>query len=120
MNFTDAIATCFRKYVDFRGRAPRSEYWYWMLFTFVAGAALQLVSQGLAGAFALATLLPGLAVGARRLHDIDRSAWWLLIAFIPVIGVIVLIVFACTRGTDGPNRFGPDPLAHLRAATVGG
>jgi uncharacterized membrane protein YhaH (DUF805 family) len=59
----------------------------------------------------LALLLPNLAVAVRRLHDTDRSGWWLLIALLPLIGLIVLIVFFCIRGTPGPNRFGPDPLA---------
>ena len=59
----------------------------------------------------LVALLPSLAVGARRLHDIDRSGWWLLIGFIPLIGLIVLIVFFATRGQAGANRFGADPLA---------
>jgi uncharacterized membrane protein YhaH (DUF805 family) len=110
MSFTEAIATCFRKYVEFRGRAARSEYWYWMLFAFIAGAALQTISDSLAAAFSLATFLPGIAVGARRLHDIDKSGWWLLIGFIPIIGWIVLIVWGIRRGDFGPNRFGPNPL----------
>jgi uncharacterized membrane protein YhaH (DUF805 family) len=57
--------------------------------------------------FDLATILPGVAVMVRRLHDIDRSGWWWLIAFIPLVGAILLIVWLCTRGTPGPNRFGP-------------
>jgi uncharacterized membrane protein YhaH (DUF805 family) len=61
--------------------------------------------------YSLAVLIPGLAVSFRRLHDIDKSAWWLLIAFVPLIGVIVLLVFACMEGTRGDNRFGPDPKA---------
>jgi uncharacterized membrane protein YhaH (DUF805 family) len=61
--------------------------------------------------YALAVLIPGLAVGVRRLHDIDKSGWWMLIAFIPLIGGIVLLVFAVMEGTSGSNRFGPDPKA---------
>jgi uncharacterized membrane protein YhaH (DUF805 family) len=64
----------------------------------------------LANIWSLATLLPSLAVGARRLHDIDRTGWWQLIWFIPVIGWIVLIVFFASRGTAGPNRFGANPV----------
>ena len=60
--------------------------------------------------FGLATLLPGLAVAVRRLHDIDRTGWWILLALIPLVGAIVLIIWYCTKGTDGPNRFGPNPL----------
>jgi uncharacterized membrane protein YhaH (DUF805 family) len=115
MSFTDAIATCFRKYVDFKGRASRAEYWYWVLFTVIAGVSLQLIGDSLAAAFSLATLLPGLAVGVRRLHDIDRSGWWLLLWFIPLIGWIVVIVWLCRRGSDQPNRFGPNPLSANRA-----
>jgi uncharacterized membrane protein YhaH (DUF805 family) len=62
------------------------------------------------GIFSLAVLLPGIAVAARRLHDVDRTGWWLLLAFIPVVGLIVLLIWFCTKGTDGSNRFGPDPL----------
>jgi uncharacterized membrane protein YhaH (DUF805 family) len=60
--------------------------------------------------FGLATFLPGLAVAVRRLHDIDRTGWWILLALIPLVGAIVLIIWYCTKGTDGPNRFGPNPL----------
>jgi uncharacterized membrane protein YhaH (DUF805 family) len=63
--------------------------------------------------FGLATILPGIAVAARRLHDVDRSGWWLLLNFIPLIGWIVLLVWFCTRGTEGPNRFGPDPMGSV-------
>ncbi len=64
----------------------------------------------------LATFLPSLAMGVRRLHDTDRSGWWWLLSFIPLIGIIVLIVFWCSEGTRGPNRFGPDPLGGPGAA----
>jgi uncharacterized membrane protein YhaH (DUF805 family) len=60
--------------------------------------------------FSLATLLPGLAVAVRRLHDLDSSGWWILLFLIPLVGAIILIVWFCTKGTDGPNRFGPDHL----------
>ncbi len=61
--------------------------------------------------FGLATFLPSIAIGVRRLHDLDRSGWWLLLVFIPLIGAIVLLIWYCAKGTAGPNRFGPDPLA---------
>jgi uncharacterized membrane protein YhaH (DUF805 family) len=64
----------------------------------------------------LVTLLPSLAMGVRRLHDTDRSGWWWLLSFIPLIGIIVLIVFWCSEGTRGPNRFGLDPLGGPGAA----
>ena len=72
-------------------------------FSAQGGPISALVSLGL--------FLPGLAVAVRRLHDVDRSGWWLLLAFVPLIGIIVLIVWWCTEGTRGPNRFGPDPKA---------
>ena len=119
MNFVQAISSVFRNYVGFSGRAPRSEYWYWVLFTIVVSICLSILDQAvfpdmgarpLASIFSLATLLPSLAVAARRLHDIDRTGWWILIAF-TVIGIIVLIVWFCQRGMAGSNRFGRDPLA---------
>ena len=117
MGFVGAIKTCFSKYVDFKGRARRPEYWWWILFTVLVGIVLELVDLGIAAAHGpgvlgnlanLVFLLPSLAVGARRLHDTDRSGWWLLLWFIPLIGWIILIVFLCQRGTEGPNRFGSD------------
>jgi len=66
--------------------------------------------------WSLVTFLPSLAMGVRRLHDTDRSGWWWLLSFIPLIGIIVLIVFWCFEGTRGPNRFGPDPLGAPVAA----
>lgn len=69
----------------------------------------------ISGLIMLALLLPGIAVGVRRLHDIDRSGWWLLIIFVPIIGVIAVIYWACLKGTDGANRFGPDPLDGIAA-----
>jgi len=119
MNMIEAVKAVFSRYATFEGRARRSEYWWFALFNFIVSMVIGLIAPGggedmggslLSMIWALATLLPTLAVGARRLHDIDRSGWWLLIAFIPLIGVIVLIVFFATRGTAGPNRFGNDPL----------
>ena len=119
MNFGQAIASGFQNYVNFSTRAPRSEYWYWMLFAIIVAIVaaidrylcLRHPSGGpVYGLTSLALFLPGLAVSIRRLHDIDRTGWWILIA-LTVVGIILLIVWACMRGTPGPNRFGPDPLA---------
>jgi uncharacterized membrane protein YhaH (DUF805 family) len=104
MNFIDAIKIGFTKYVDFNGCASRPEFWWWFLFTVIASLALQAVSYNWSGAFSIATFLPSLAVGARRLHDTDRSGWWLLLYFLPVIGWIVLIVFWAEAGQA--NRYG--------------
>lgn len=122
MNFIQAIQSGFRHYVDFNGRASRSEYWYWMLFT----TLVQIVADILGGSeqspvalvVTLVLLLPSLAVGARRLHDIDRTGWWQLLWLVPLIGWIVLIVWACTKGTTGENRFGGDPLGPPDSAAV--
>jgi uncharacterized membrane protein YhaH (DUF805 family) len=121
MNFTQAIASGFQNYVNFSPRAARSEFWFWSLFSVLASIAAGLVDlavfpdadvspvNSLVG---LALFLPGLAVSVRRLHDLDRTGWWLLLAF-TIIGIILLIVWDCMRGTAGPNRFGPDPLAGM-------
>ena len=114
MNFTQSIVSGFQNYVNGGGRACRSEYWYWTLFSILASIVANILDgilgMGLiSGLVGLALLLPGLAVSSRRLHDIDRTFWWALIAF-TIIGALVLIYWACLRGTPGPNRFGPDPL----------
>ena len=114
MQFGEAIKSGFNNYVTFSGRAARSEFWYWALFAFLANIAAGIIDAGLELGFigvlvSLALLLPGIAVAARRLHDLDRTGWWLLIAFTG-IGIILLIVWDCMKGTTGPNRFGADPL----------
>lgn len=134
MGFGEAIRSGFRKYVDFSGRASRSEYWWWVVFyllVVVVAAVLDgLLFPGSAGVqgtrtpdsagfrsyggilaaiSSLALLLPSLAVLVRRLHDTDRSGWWFLISLIPLIGGIVLLFFLASKGTLGPNRFGPPP-----------
>jgi uncharacterized membrane protein YhaH (DUF805 family) len=122
MSFIEAIQSGFRNYVNFTGRAFRSEYWYWVLFAVLASLVGEIIDAALfPGSFStgatpvsslvsLALILPGLGVAARRLHDIDRSGWWLLIGLIPIVGIIILIVWWCRPGTAGPNRFGQDPL----------
>jgi uncharacterized membrane protein YhaH (DUF805 family) len=120
MNFVEAIKSGFSHYVTFSGRASRSEYWYWVLFAALGGLVTAVIDAAIFGyhagvsplnsIFGVAVFLPGLAVAARRLHDTDRTAWWLLLA-LTGIGAIVLIIWFCFKGTPGPNRFGPDPLA---------
>lgn len=104
MTFGESISTCFSKYAAFDGRASRSEYWWWFLFTFLVSLATGMVSEMVSGLFSLGVLLPSLAVGARRLHDTDRSAWFLLLWFVPLIGWIILIVWAIQEGKE-PNRY---------------
>jgi uncharacterized membrane protein YhaH (DUF805 family) len=112
MNFQQSVSSVFRNYANFNGRAARSEYWWFVLFSIIISAILSVIdgSGMLSGIWSLVVLLPTLAVGARRLHDIDRSGWWLLIGLIPLIGFIVLIWFFVTKGNEGANRFGNDPI----------
>lgn len=123
MHFGDAVKSALVKYATFSGRARRSEYWYFVLFGFILSIVASIVDTAIlhsadehgagpvSAIVSIALLLPSLAVGARRLHDIDRSGWWLLIVFVPLIGFLVLIYWACRRGSEGDNRFGPSPLA---------
>lgn len=121
-----------KKYVVFSGRARREEYWYFLLFnilflialgiidiaagTFVSGAGFGLLS----GLYGLATLIPSLAVSVRRLHDTNRSGWWLLIGLIPLIGAIVLIVFTVQDSQTSENQYGHNPKLTDDSARVNG
>ncbi|MBK1617040.1 hypothetical protein CKO42_00950 [Lamprobacter modestohalophilus] len=112
-----------RKYAVFTGRARRKEYWYYFLINFLIITALLLIDNMLgtldpeagmgllSGIYALAVLIPGIAVAVRRLHDTDRTGWWVLIALIPIVGPIILIFFLIQDSTAGDNRFGPNPKA---------
>ena len=121
MNFPEAILSAFRNYANFSGRAARSEYWYWALFCSLGNILTKSMtnvaldgphpSHPLNLLFLLVILLPTYAVVVRRLHDINRSGWWILIE-LTIIGIIYPMLFwKCTKGTEGENRFGPDPLA---------
>lgn len=106
-----------KKYAVFSGRASRKEYWMFFLFNLIVALVLG-VPTGilkvmanvdltfLPNLYSLAVLCPGIAVGIRRLHDTDRSGWWMLVGLIPIIGGIVLLVFMCLEGSKGDNRFG--------------
>ncbi|MFG1872552.1 DUF805 domain-containing protein [Micromonospora arborensis] len=122
MSFVAAVKSVLSKYVGFTGRARRSEYWWFVLFTVLLGIVAAILdnalglnfvegsSSGVIGLIvSLVLLLPGLAVAVRRLHDTDRTGWWVLIALVPIVGAIVLIVFFVLDGTPGANRFGPSP-----------
>lgn len=122
MNFTDAVKTVLTtNYANFQGRAGRSEFWWYVLFVIIASIVLALVdnlvfvhiigSPILGPLFSLATIIPTIAVSVRRLHDKDKSGWFVLLSLIPVIGAIILIIWYATEGTQGPNRFGPKPNA---------
>jgi uncharacterized membrane protein YhaH (DUF805 family) len=125
-----------RKYADFQGRARRSEYWSFTLMIFgieiVFSVVFNVLGGDMGGHFSPAALIvgciyglgllylliPSLAVAFRRLHDTDRSAWWILIGLIPLLGAVVLLVFYFLDGTPGPNRFGPDPKGRAEDAAV--
>ena len=104
-----------KNYVGFSGRARRKEYWMFYLFNAIVSIVLTVLDM-LAGLnsiltylYALAILLPSLALSFRRLHDIGKSAWWVLIALVPVIGGIVLLIFSLLDSEPGENQYGPNP-----------
>jgi uncharacterized membrane protein YhaH (DUF805 family) len=124
--------TVLRKYVEFSGRARRKEFWMFTLFNVIIQIILSIIdriigtdygngSSGvLTSIYGLAVLLPSIAVGIRRLHDTNRSGWWILIGLIPCVGWIILIVWYATEGVAGPNQYGPDPKAAERGGFAGG
>jgi len=126
----------YRRYADFKGRSRRKEYWMFVLFTIIVGvvlggitmAGLPLSSMSdpalaetasigplgylgmiLLGLFWLASIIPSFAVTVRRFHDQDKTGWFVLMSFIPYIGGLIILVFMLLKGTEGPNRYGPDP-----------
>ena len=107
MTFIESVQTCFKKYAIFDGTARRSEYWWFCLFNFITTLAIAAISTKLYYVYSLAALLPGLAVTVRRLHDTDRSGWWILIGLVPFFGAIAMLVFLCQDSR--PNRYGTAP-----------
>lgn len=112
--------TALKKYADFSGRAQRSEYWYFILFYFLIYLGLFVISAVggrvigsavgvLLILFSLAMLIPSLSVCARRLHDTDRTGWWMLISLVPLLGGIILLIFLVQDSQPGENRFGLNP-----------
>jgi len=99
MTFFDAVKACLAKYADFSGRATRAEYWWFFLAVLLASAAALTVSLKAYSLFTLATLLPMIAVGARRLHDTNRSGWWQLFALVP-FGVVVVFIFLAQKSKE--------------------
>jgi uncharacterized membrane protein YhaH (DUF805 family) len=108
-------ADVLRKYAVFEGRAARTEYWMFVLFNFIIGFVLGFlesflnISPALSWLYMIAVFVPSVAVGVRRLHDTDKSGWWLLLALIPILGALVLLYFMVQDSTDGANRFGANP-----------
>ncbi len=123
MNFVDSVKTCLvKKYCNLNGRASRSEYWWFAVACSVINTAASMLDRAIANpeqtgsvgiisvVVYLALLLPNLGVSVRRLHDLNKTGWWLLILFVPIIGVIVYLVFMIMKGTNGVNSYGNDPL----------
>jgi uncharacterized membrane protein YhaH (DUF805 family) len=121
MDFRQAVQSCLTKYVTFSGRAQRSEFWFFVLFMFIASLVASLLDmtffgvgmendQPLGSFLSLALLLPSISATVRRLHDVDRSGWWWWLWLIPLVGWIVLLVWFVTKGSSGPNQYGPDPF----------
>ena len=122
--FKEAIQHGFAEYGIFSGRARRLEYWYWHLFFLLATLSALAIDfcvlgsklgtptpiNSIVGSF---LMLPGLSVVVRRLHDLDKSGWYYWLGLIPIVGWIILLVWLCTKGTTGDNRFGADPLAQV-------
>jgi uncharacterized membrane protein YhaH (DUF805 family) len=110
-----------KKYAVFEGRARRKEYWFFLLFNVLITVGLVIIDAVtetlnpafglglLSGLYSLAVFIPGIAVSVRRLHDIGKSGWWLLIALVPFVGAIVLIVFMLQDSQPGQNEYGPSP-----------
>ena len=117
MDLATSVKVCFKKYATFEGRAQRSEFWYFYLFLLLLGICTIIIDTGVLGhsieeeytpiitLASVITLIPSFSVSARRLHDINRSGWWVLL-YITIIGIILLIVWYATEGEKKKNRFG--------------
>jgi uncharacterized membrane protein YhaH (DUF805 family) len=112
MSFSEAVSTVFSKYAVFSGRAGRPEFWWFVLFNLIASLILGVVDHAIFGRevlgaiYSIGVILPGLAVSVRRLHDIGRSGWWLLIGMIPVVGILVLLFWYIKEAPPGTNQYG--------------
>lgn len=118
IQFGEAVKTCLtEKYCCFKGRARRSEYWWYCLAIVIASYVVSFVgglispdfSLMLSGIFSLAVLLPGLGVAVRRLHDVGKSGWWYLIILVPLVGAIYLIYLYASDGKPEANKWGESP-----------
>ena len=116
MTFGDSVSTCLKKYFVFEGRASRSEYWWFQLVVSPSYFISTILDNEIGYFFlgiTLFTLIPAISAGVRRLHDTNRSGFFLLLSFIPFIGGLVLLFFLVPEGTKGKNRFGSDPLKRV-------
>ena len=116
MTFSESVSTCLKKYFVFQGRASRSEYWWFQLIVSPSYLISTILENEISYFFlgvTLFTLIPAISAGVRRLHDTNRSGFFLLISFIPFIGGIILLFLLIPEGTKGKNRFGSDPLKRV-------
>ena len=124
MNFLNAVKSYFVRWNDFKTRSSRSEYWWATLFSVLGSLALELFNVAIASnppaliltisilvlIFLIFMMIASLALAVRRLHDLDKSGWWYLLVF-TIIGIIPLTIWFCSKGTEGENRFGENPLS---------
>ena len=108
MSFADSVKGCMQKSFTLQGRASRSEYWFFVLFNLLLGIG-SIFAHPVIGIVTLVTLPASLCVMVRRLHDLDRSGWWWFIAFIPLIGGLILLFWFVSEGTEGTNDYGEVP-----------
>ena len=116
-NFTSTVNKYFidvfrYKFIQYQGRARRKEYWMFTLFSCILSLLLPIIpilGKTLAGIYSLVVILPGICLSIRRLHDISKNGWWLLLCFVPFVGVIILIVFFCLDSQPDKNQYGPNP-----------
>ena len=113
MKITAAISTCLRKYATFSGTASRSEFWWFYLFCALIAWLTYFIHDAISLIFSVATLIPTIATASRRLHDTGRSGWWQLTAFIPVLGIVVLIVFLAQKSRTSRHSYSTDSARHL-------
>ena len=106
MGFVQAVQVCLRKYVDFEGRAARSEFWWFALFQLIVMIVASMLGRTVYTVVVLAVVLPSLAVGARRLHDVGKSGWFLLLHLLPFIGFLVLLFFWVQPSQSEGNTYG--------------
>jgi uncharacterized membrane protein YhaH (DUF805 family) len=123
MNLSWFLDPIQKQYADFEGRSSRKQYWMFTLYYFIIAIVLGIVTgivhlEFLGTILSLALLLPSLGLSFRRLHDINKSAWWLLISFVPLLGWLILIYFAVQPGDKGDNQYGKDPLTGGATAPV--
>jgi uncharacterized membrane protein YhaH (DUF805 family) len=126
LGFVGSVCLTFSRYADFRGRASRREYWYFVLFQFLLNVASIIADYSILNdsnlgeaVFYIAMVLPSITVTVRRLHDTERSGWWLLLLALPAIGFIVLMAWCAAPGQRRWNEYGPDPLAPGQSPQLG-